>query len=142
MISINKTKLILSLERMRTKLCAYIKQPCDCKFIEDDTRNDLLCRGFEQGSGCPEISLIIRLLSVMTDEEYKSISNRKELPKKNKKTSKNKKQKQQAPDLDQLQKTLTDMVNMFANGLSDNLLKHLGNISDVLDEEEKPEDSK
>lgn len=58
-----------SAEQIAHKLCAYTRQPCDCKF------GVVACdgpRSSEHGSGCPELSEIAAVLAGMTEIQYRA----------------------------------------------------------------------
>lgn len=76
MFGISKTKLEVSLERIRTALCAYIGSTCDCKYIHETIKNEDICMRHEAGSGCPEIMEAIALVKAMTPAEFKRIAKR------------------------------------------------------------------
>lgn len=57
----------VSAEHITGKLCAYMSQPCDCKFGVVVTNGP---RAHEHGSGCPELSEIAIVLAGMTEKQY------------------------------------------------------------------------
>lgn len=67
-------ELVNSLERIRKKLCAYMGEHCDCKFMAPE--NDTICNGSEIGSGCPEIYTAIAIINALTPAELEKINKR------------------------------------------------------------------
>jgi len=68
--------LVSSLERIRKKLCAYMGDFCDCKFMTNEDPDDDICRLSERGSGCPEIRCAFMLIEAMTPAELHKIGKR------------------------------------------------------------------
>jgi len=68
--------LVYSLKRIRRKLCAYIGDCCDCKFMTNEDSDDDICRWSEKGSGCPEIHYASMLIEAMTPAELHKIGKR------------------------------------------------------------------
>jgi len=121
---IEKDRLKNSLQKIQKKLCAYINQPCDCKLIQENTDNNIICTKSETGSGCPELFSVIRMLSLMTNEEYNSIMKRSSIPKK-RKSKKNKNEEIVKQISKKLEASISEIVNAFSNGISDQLINKL-----------------
>jgi hypothetical protein len=69
-----REQLITSLKRIQKRLCSYTKQPCDCKFMRNEDTD--ICNGHENGSGCPELFVVIQLLEIMSSNEFVKIAKR------------------------------------------------------------------
>lgn len=75
MFGIRKSKLVKSLNKIGTHLCAYSlngkDQPvlCDCKYMLSN--NDMVCVG--ENSGCPELKLVAHLLSKLTEKQFEAL---------------------------------------------------------------------
>lgn len=74
MFGTTKDRLINGLSKLAANLCSYTKQPCDCKYIGDQTEN--IARGSERGSGCPETTMAALLIANMTNQEFLTIARR------------------------------------------------------------------
>lgn len=78
MFGIDQKPLIENLETLRSTLCGYMGDRCDCKFGPTLQKNTVFpCLDVcSEGTGCPEVRTVIELLSVMTEEEYQTFCNR------------------------------------------------------------------
>lgn len=74
MFGIAKDRLIKGLARLVAKSCSYTKQPCDCKYMQDDDNH--INPGSERGSGCPEMTMAAMLIAHMTNQEFSTITRR------------------------------------------------------------------
>jgi hypothetical protein len=72
MNGISKESLVKNLCRLAANLCAYVRQPCDCKFMQDKDEN--IANGSESGSGCPEISVAATMLAHMSKQEFLALA--------------------------------------------------------------------
>ena len=74
MNSVDKDKITKAICRISAHLCAYVKKPCDCKFMQDE--DDSIGHHTEFGNGCPETMVAALLLAHMTTQEFLSIAER------------------------------------------------------------------
>ena len=75
MFGIDRKTLIENLEKVRSTLCCYMGDRCDCKYgpeLTDLTIFPAMAVGSE-GTGCPEVRSAIEILAIMTDEEYEAL---------------------------------------------------------------------
>jgi hypothetical protein len=71
MNGIGKNQLVRSLCRLAAHHCSYSKQPCDCKYIQEDTTN--IASMSEEGSGCPELTVAAMLISQLSTIQYEDL---------------------------------------------------------------------
>lgn len=77
MFGIQKSELLISLRMMQNKVCAYgtdivnKRHACDCKYDPKDFPH----MG-DENNGCPELSMLYKMLSVMTDEQFEDLCQR------------------------------------------------------------------
>jgi hypothetical protein len=64
MFTIEKQRLLKSLERVRTRLCGYIGPRCDCKYLQAGVNHH------SEQTGCCEVRLAAAVIMGMTDEEF------------------------------------------------------------------------
>jgi hypothetical protein len=72
MNGISKENLVKNLCRLAANLCAYIRQPCDCKFMKYDDAH--IANGSEAGSGCPELTMAALMFAHMTKQEFLALA--------------------------------------------------------------------
>jgi len=76
MFGIEKKELEENLENLRKNICCYMGPTCDCKYgVEDRAKKDeILCASFVpyggEHTGCPELRMVLRLLSVISEEDF------------------------------------------------------------------------
>jgi len=76
MFGVAKSKLVVSLGRIKKALCAYRGKTCDCKYIKESDNDSSICRGSESASGCPEVMEVIAIVNAMTPVEFRRIAKR------------------------------------------------------------------
>lgn len=72
MFGINKEQLVKGLCRVSCRLCGYLGNFCDCKYmkVSDDYY------GNSEETGCPETAMAATLINAMTIEEFYTIAQR------------------------------------------------------------------
>jgi hypothetical protein len=76
MFGYDKNTILESLKGLRFDLCSYLGSTCDCKFGYKSSGKKLGMHSmFDSGeqTGCPELYVVIDLLSQMTDAEFEEI---------------------------------------------------------------------
>jgi len=76
MFGIEKSRLKINLEKIRSKLCSYVGNYCDCKYGKEDQEPS---NRSERFSGCPELRQVLGILEVMTEEEFKEFCDRADI---------------------------------------------------------------
>lgn len=74
MNGVSKKQLVNALCRLSATLCAYTKQPCDCKYMQEDDNH--IASGSESGSGCPEITMAAVILAHMSEQDFLALTKR------------------------------------------------------------------
>jgi hypothetical protein len=64
---IKRKKLINNIENIRKRLCCYMGPRCDCKYGGT---------GQGESTGCPELYMVLNLLTVMTEKQFKDLCNK------------------------------------------------------------------
>jgi len=72
MLISNKESVLEGLEALQKTVCAYGSEyRCDCKYgIREDARP----LEISENTGCPELRVVILILSNMTDTEYAALT--------------------------------------------------------------------
>jgi len=76
MNGVKQKRLVTSLAKLATRCCAYIGDRCDCKFMAENTSEAGIMTGSENGSGCPELTMMLYMVAAMTEQEFNAISKR------------------------------------------------------------------
>jgi hypothetical protein len=75
-----KEKLIESLKKVKQSVCCYNQRYqgfCDCKYITNQNPHEIKSPSTEN-TGCCEISMVIYILSNMTDKTYETLTKEQE----------------------------------------------------------------
>lgn len=67
MFAVEKNKLTKAVDIMQKALCQYRSDCCDCKYGANNFETG---RHSGEECGCPELRLLVKILDIMTDEEY------------------------------------------------------------------------
>jgi hypothetical protein len=72
MFGIPRDRLLANLEKLRKNLCCYDRQPCDCKYMNDQTVIQQGGVSSGEDTGCCELTMVIELLSNLSEEAYEA----------------------------------------------------------------------